>query len=581
LGCTLSDDVFPYRADYYPIIGQLLHEMNVAEKVNRVVEADEAQANIDVGTFVCLMIHNLLGDVNIRLYRMQEFFQDKALPLMIPWKPDVNLDEINDDRAARVLDVVWKADPQKVFSVVANQAVRLHVLDTSIIHGDTTSKSFQGTFDNMDGHMLTPLVTYGYSKDHRPDLKQLVFGVGTTADGIPILAEVADGNSSDKTLNGRWVKNLRSVLGKDIQEFLLYVADSSLVTTPNLCLMAKYHIDFISRLPGTFDIEEELKRKAFQEDNWEYIGKVSEDKHAAVYHSCEMSGDIEGKTYRFVVLQSDRKDKRKVKALDRTVQKEREGLKEKVKKLRTRAFACRRDAEIEQEKFFHGCNPRYHLFEWDIEERQEKVKRNKQGRPRKDEEPCFQTWYYLNGEVHLNEEVYEKEQGLCGLFVLVTSLMDREYYSAKSILERYKGQGSVERIFKFIKNPSWVGSFCLKKPGRIAALGYIVLIAAMIYTLWERRVRKALAGEEASPILGLDKKKTKKPTTYALQIVLSSILVLTQKIKGERHIWLPKPLNPNQKRVLKLSGFDEGIYFLGERRVEKKISQSDMGGCGM
>ena len=138
--------------------------------------------------------------------------------------------------------------------------------------------------------------------------------------------------------------------------------------------------------------------------------------------------------------------------------------------------------------------------------------------------------------------------------------MDINEYSAKAILERYKGQGNVERIFKFIKNPAWIGAFCLKKPERLAALGYVLLMAAIIYTLWERRVRKELAKENVLPIEGLNKRKTKKPTTYALQTVLSSILVLSKKIDNKWHIWLPKPLELNQKRVLELSGFSEEIY---------------------
>jgi len=98
-------------------------------------------------------------------------------------------------------------------------------------------------------------------------------------------------------------------------------------------------------------------------------------------------------------------------------------------------------------------------------------------------------------------------KSLCGLFVLITSFMDVKKYSSRLILERYKVQGNVERIFKFIKNPAWVGSFCLKKPERIAALGYLVLMAAMIYTLWERRVRKALLDLDVAPIKGLNRQK--------------------------------------------------------------------------
>ena len=553
-------DILPYRADYYPVLGQIMKEMDVAGTVNRIVNAGDSQAKIDTGTFVCLMVHNLLGDVNIRLYTMDDFFEDKALPLLVPWNPDIDLSDINDDRAARVLDALWDADPQKVFSAVAHEAVRFHELDTSVIHGDTTSKSFQGVFETADGAELAPVVTFGHSKDHRPDLKQLVFGVGTTADGVPVMAEVADGNESDKTLNGRWVKNLRSVLGKDIPEFLLYVADSALVTTPNLRLMDKYHIDLISRLPGTFAIEDELKRKALLDNNWESIGKLSEEKKAATYQSCEMTGKIDGKTYRFVVIQSDKKDKRKLKALDSMVKREHKMISRDLEELKKRPFACKRDAEIEVEKFLKEHDVKYHITSWRVEEKAEKVKREKRGRPRNGEKLQTSTKYYLNGGLRLDDKAYGMCREVCGLFVLITSLMNVKRRSSKDILERYKGQGNVERIFKFIKNPSWVGSFCLKKPERIAALGYLVLIAAMIYTLWERRVRKALSDSAIAPVEGLNRQKTRKPTAFALQKVMSSILVLSKIADGRMSVWLPKPLTFNQKRVLELSGFSEEIY---------------------
>ncbi|MEA3458318.1 MAG: IS1634 family transposase [Candidatus Thermoplasmatota archaeon] len=553
-------DILPYRADYYPVLGQIMKEMDVAGTINRIVNAGDSQAKIDAGTFVCLMVHNLLGDVNIRLYTMDDFFEDKALPLLVPWDPDIDIDDINDDRAARVLDAMWDADPQKVFSAVSNEAIRLHDLDTSVIHGDTTSKSFQGVFDNTDGSELAPVVTFGHSKDHRPDLKQLVFGVGTTADGVPVIAEVTDGNESDKTLNGRWVKNLRSVLGKDIPEFLLYVADSALVTTPNLRLMDKYHIDFISRLPGTFSIEDELKRKALCDDNWESIGKLSEEKKAATYQSCEVTGKIDGKKYRFVVIQSDKKDKRKLKSLNRSVKREHAALTKTLEELKKRPFACKRDAEIEAEKFLKEYGMKSHITDWEIEEKTEKVKREKRGRPKNGEKIQTSTNYYLNGSLRLDDDAYEIERDVCGLFVLITSLMDVKKRSSKDILQRYKGQGNVERIFKFIKNPSWVGSFCLKKPERIAALGYLVLIAAMIYTLWERRVRKALSDSGIAPVEGLNRQKTRKPTAFALQKVMSSIMVLSKITDGRMSVWLPKPLKFNQKRILELSGFSDEIY---------------------
>ncbi len=498
---------------------------------------------------------------------MNEFFKDKALPLMIPWKPDIDLTEINDDRAGRVLDAIWNSDPQKIFTTVANAAIRVHKLETDIIHSDTTSKSFEGAYENQDPDGITPFITHGFNKDHRPDLKQILLGIGTTADGIPIMGEVADGNESDKIFNGRWIKNFRTVLNKDADEFLLNVADSALVTTDNLNLLADEYMDLISRLPGTFNIEGELKRKAVENEKWEFIGKLSDEKKSATYLGWNTTGEIDGRTYRFVVIQSDNKNKRKLKSLAKSIRKENKKVGKELKEFGKRPFKCKPDAEIEIEKFTKENGVKYHKIDWEVNEKEEKVKKSKRGRLKKGEKIQYKKNYYLKGKLSLDKEIYENECKLCGLFVIITSLMDINEYSAKAILERYKGQGNVERIFKFIKNPAWIGAFCLKKPERLAALGYILLMAAIIYTIWERRVRKELAKENVLPIEGLNKRKTKKPTSYALQKVLSSILVLSERIGNEWYIWLPRPLELNQKRVLELSGFNEKIYSFGRPSV--------------
>lgn len=563
------DNILPFRADYYPILGQLMNEIDLPQVINQHVESPNSQAKLDPGTFIALMIHNILGDVNIRLYKMDNFFKDKALPLFIPWNPNIDLDEINDDRAGRVLDALWKADPKKVFDALALEVIRVHSLETDEIHGDTTSKSFQGAYKNQIEKEDVPFITYGYPKDHRPDLKQLLFGVRTTSDGIPVIGEVANGNESDMTVNGRWIKNLRSILRKETDDYLLYVADSAVVTNKNLDLINRpdIAIDLISRLPGRFGIEKELKVKACAEDRWESIGKLSEEKKAASYDVQETTGEINDRAYRFIVVRSDHNDKRKLKTLDRGVKREREKTVKELKKLNKRPFACSMDAEIETKKFLNDTNIKYHNIDWKIEAKKEKVKRKKRGRLPKGESIPYRTNYYLSGELKKDKITYAREQELCGLFVLITTLLNVEKYSSKTILEKYKGQGNVERIFRFIKNPAWIGAFCLKKPERLAALGYILLMAAMVYTLWERRVRKALAVDGVEPIRGLNRQKTEKPTTYALQTVLSSILVLSQRIGNKLRIWLPQPLSLNRRRVLELSGFSDDLY-----RVEWNIS---------
>jgi transposase len=133
-------------------------------------------------------------------------------------------------------------------------------------------------------------------------------------------------------------------------------------------------------------------------------------------------------------------------------------------------------------------------------------------------------------------------------------------YPDKEILSQYKGQQSVENIFKFLKDPTFVGAYCLKSPERIVAFGYILLMAAQIYTILERQVRKALDNPDEKPIEGLNRIKTRKPTTYAIKHILSPILIIRKKNKKSECWTTSGELNENQIRILKFAGFNEKIY---------------------
>src|SRR5680860_1283551 len=95
----------------------------------------------------------------------------------------------------------------------------------------------------------TPVITHGHSKDHRPDLKQLVWILTVSADGaVPITYRLADGNTSDDPTHVPTWDELVNLLGRS--DFL-YVADSKLASTTSMG-----HIDarggrFVTVLPRT------------------------------------------------------------------------------------------------------------------------------------------------------------------------------------------------------------------------------------------------------------------------------------------------------------------------------------------
>ena len=551
-------NISAYRADYLPLLGQLMDQMRLPQIINETVTKPNSQAKVDAGTMISGMILNLLSDAKIRLYRLSHFFEDKPMPLIFPWKPGIVPTNFTEERAGNVLDEFYRSNPQKIFSMLTHSNIKLYNINTNSIRVDTTSKSFYGAYET---NMPEPIdITQGFSKDKRHDLKQIMFGTATSSDGIPILGEIMSGNTSDMTFNKGWIKTVRQALQKNDDDFLLYTADSAAVTEENLKLFKEYHVDMISRLPERYGLAEELIDQAIIAGNWTEIGTLSEGKKAATYKSVSFENQLCGDIYRFVVLHSSSLDKRKLKTLDSKIEKEKFELIKKAEGESKREFFCEEDARAEIEKFQKKNQSKFHTITSEIIEVEKTIKKSKRGRYKKGEIPLKEKRYCVKFEPVQDVTTCNQERERCGLFVLITTLKEMEKYPDREILFQYKGQQSVENIFKFIKDPALVGAYCLKNHERIVAFGYILLMAAQVYTILERIVRKNLENPDEEPVEGLNKQKTKKPTAYAIEYVLSAILVIRiQQKKWEE--WAPsKELNKNQKRILKLAGFDGSIY---------------------
>jgi transposase len=118
-------------------------------------------------------------------------------------------------------------------------------------HLDTTSLTLQGNYTEFETVMIqyndeslssptpvtsTPKARHGYSKDHRPDLKQVVLSLTTTGHaGFPVWMEALDGNSSDKTSFHETISKVKA-FQKQLQESskFIWVADSALYTVDKL-----------------------------------------------------------------------------------------------------------------------------------------------------------------------------------------------------------------------------------------------------------------------------------------------------------------------------------------------------------
>ena len=243
-------------------------------------------------------------------------------------------------------------------------------------------------------------------------------------------------------------------------------------------------------------------------------------------------------------------DGRKERSFENELLKRRRSQEKAIKKAQKQSFACLPDAEQALADFLHQHYDSFYPIQGQIVAEE----KPKPGRQPKNGPPNTVTLYRLKFELTTDEEAIRKEKERLSCFVLITNLLDE--YSDAEILKEYKQQSSVETSFKFIKDPFYVGPAYLKKPGRIKALAYVILIALLLFHLLERRVREALKQEE-EPLLIPGKKKTFKPTGKKILQSLENMIVVTTNDPFRREF--PENLNIPE-RLFRLAGIDPEVY---------------------
>ncbi len=188
---------------------------------------DQVSSEVSVGTATVAMILNGLGFSNRRLYLVSQFFASKPVEHLLG--PGITAERLHDDCLGRTLDWLYAHDPTTLFAGIARQARQRFGVAARQVHVDTTSFSVSGEYaPDADDDTQVVAVTYGYSRDHRDDLKQWMLALATTRQGdIPLYLQTLDGNASDKVSLVAAVEALGEQLRGE-GETPLFVADSGL-----------------------------------------------------------------------------------------------------------------------------------------------------------------------------------------------------------------------------------------------------------------------------------------------------------------------------------------------------------------
>lgn len=547
----LMNDEFVVRAvGSTNVIKKILDDFRVAEIIDSVVPTNPNKWKISPGTHVEAMIINVLRERR-PLYKVEEAMAKVDLPLL--FGQDIKAEHFNDDALGRTLDVLAMTNLDQLFCSIAVSAAVSKGVAINRLHADTTSVSVYGDYQKEDDLVN---ITRGHSKQRRPDLKQFMYGMMVNAEGYPVYGNVLDGNTSDKTWNGNMVRGMDALV-RYLPSDLVYIADSALVTKENLKAIKGQNLQFISRLPANFNLLDQLVEHAWTEDKWTQIGTMNADGKGSSYKLCSFLEDIEGTEYRFVVVSSSSMDARKEKKLQRTIVKEQAEMNKGLKELAKQAFFCEPDALAALEQFQDKWSTALSTLELNIKETTQIIRGR--GRPKKDACLPTKTTYSIEGKVIApNDTILKELREKMACFVLITNIPE-EAMSHKQILEEYKGQSSIEKRFRFLKDPLFVDSIYLKNQDRVYALGFIFLFALLIACYIESTVRRELTTREQFLTVPGNRKQ-QKPTIASLLEMLNNIQIVILYSRGNFKRHLSADINPDILRIIEFLGYDKSIY---------------------
>ena len=530
-----------------PLFRQIADDIGLVDVINRQVRWDARQCRVSPGERILVMILDVLTGKS-PLYRVIERWTVTDVAVMAG-AGRVAAD-FSDDSLGRALDKLGRAQPARIFSAVATQAYLREGITWDSGHWDSTSCSLTGQYVGSEAAPVRP--AHGHSKDHRPDLKQLLLTLFVNREGVPLFGTVESGQRSDKTLNGEMLDRLVEAMAPDQLAQLIYVADSALVTGPNLARLDRQKIPFVSRCPETFGVVAEVKEQAWAEDTWTKLPALGQSRDAAQYWASEHHAEIADRPYRLVVYRSSALDRRRTHTLDREISRFRTAMERSAQELRQERFACEADAAAAlarwQATWHHGwCAATAAI--------RSEVQYSRPGRPRKVPKPedMELTWVVDVTVGAVRQERRQKELERRGTFVLITTIA-QERLSAVELLREYKSQTSVERHFHFVKDPLFVDGWFLKKPERIEALGYVILLACLLYSLLERRLRRS----EIS-IPSPSRRMLTHPTGHEVVRHLESLQVVMES-DGQRHIALDPLFHATLAAVLNALGMEDKVF---------------------
>lgn len=476
-----------------PIIRPFLDRLRVQEFLAETLGRPDPRLKLPAVDSAMLLIRNFTLSRH-PLYGVPEWVRG-----FVPEQLGIAADQvqlINDDRLGRTLDKLFECDRRTLMTRLIVNMVQQWGIDLERLHNDSTSLTFSGQYrprpPRKDGKQRLKIVL-GHNKDHRPDLKQLVWSLTVTADGaIPVHYNVYDGNKTDdKTHIATW-DALRKIVGRPN---FVYVADSKLCTRENMTHITGLGGHFVTVLPRTR--KEDSRFKDWLQHhvvNWQVIWdrpplRRKHDPPERFEAVEDPLPSAEG--YRIIWYRSSQKWQRDERSRDNAIQT----VRQEVQRLRERAgkrnLKTREQIQTAVDKILDRTATRPWV---QVEIESHEIYNHKQvgrGRPGKHTRYTREVTIVYKPAVSLNTERIRASAMADGIFPLITDI-PADRMSALETLSLYKYQPFVEKRHEQLKTAAKVVPVNFKTPERIEAFLFLYFLAVTTHALIERQVRKGM-----------------------------------------------------------------------------------------
>jgi len=473
---------------------------------------------------------------------------------------------VSDDRLGRALDRLFEADRAGLLTEVVVAVGRRFGVRFEQLHNDSTSIAFCGQYAGASGRHLrgvrAPALTYGYSKDHRPDLKQLLFILTVDAEGgVPVQFRCMDGNTSDSRTHIETWNTLRAVAGRS--DFL-YVADSKLCSHENMA-----HIDaaggrFVTVMPRSRQEDGEF-RKWIQTNTpaWELVWDRPNPRHSdgprdrwCAYKAALPSAEAWPLVWVWSTLLTLRQSARRRRNIATAVEAL-TALRERLAGARARLRgAAQIDLQV-SEILDHYHVGRYLKVQRTVCE-VHTYRQTRRGRPGKDTayRKITRRRYDINWAI--DEAAIAYDQKSDGMYPLLSN--DRNL-SPTQLLAAHKGQPRIEKRFEQVKTVHEIAPVFLKNEGRIEALFTLYFLALLVQALIERELRLAMKRDQIEELpIYPEQRQCRRPTTEQI-LRLFSLAQRHVLMRADHTVQLFHPeLTELQRQVLDLLGVPRHSY---------------------